>query len=297
MVFSIYLSQPVFSCGKNVAAIVIATFVDKGYLQYDSKIVDYWPEFGKHNKKDLKLEDILRHEGGLTNINHSFQWNEVSTENIKKNVIGSVIENCKATFPSNHANPDGSISKRGYHGMTRGFILNEIVRRVDPKGRTIGEICRDDLNIKDLYCGLKDNELSRVTMLDSVSMGWVATQSLLPYCLGSTVHVNIFDLYRLTKNTQSRLEKVGPQKHALVDAPKSPYLMYQIMEEEKIRKGEIPSANFHGNARSLGKLASIMANKGNETNGEKRLLSQEAWEKMHDNSKWALDAVLGIIFI
>ena len=40
-----------------------------------------------------------------------------------------------------------------------------------------------------------------------------------------------------------------------------------------------------------------MANKGNKTNGEKRLLSQEAWEKMHDNSKWALDAVLGIIFI
>ena len=267
--------------------------VDKGYLRYDAKVTEYWPEFGKHNKEDIKLEDILRHEGGLTTFRHSFQWKEFGTDSIKKNVIGNVIENCNATFPSNHFNHDGTVSKRAYHGATRGFILNEIVRRVDPNGRTIGEICREDLKLENLYCGLRNEELSRVTMLDAWSMGWVATQSMLPYFLGSTVHVNIFDLYKLTTLRKARIEKIGPQKPVYVDAPKAPYMIYKIVEEEDIRKGEIPSGNFHGNARSLGKLASVMADKGKNVDGKGRLLSEEAWVQMHSEAKWALDAQTG----
>ena len=36
-------------------------------------------------------------------------------------------------------------SKQQYHALSRGWILNEIVRRADPKGRTIGEFLRDDI--------------------------------------------------------------------------------------------------------------------------------------------------------
>ena len=67
-------------------------------------------------------------------------------------------------------------------------------------------------------------------------------------------------------------------------------------KEEEIRKVESLSANFHGNARSLGKLACIMANKGKKINEEGRILSEDVWEQMHNDSLWALDAVLGIIF-
>ena len=133
-------------------------------------------------------------------------------------------------------------------------------------------------------------------MLDAWSMGWVTFQSMIPYFLGSAVHVNIFDLYRLSKAKQSRVEKIGPQKPLYVDAPKAPHLIHKIMEEEEIRKVESPSANFHGNARGLGKLACIMANKGRKINEEGRILSEDVWEQMHDDSLWALDAVLGIIF-
>ena len=70
--------QPVFSCGKNISSIVVATLVDKGLLQYDAKVAEYWPEFGTNGKENIKIEDILRHEGGLTTLKHSFERNEFS---------------------------------------------------------------------------------------------------------------------------------------------------------------------------------------------------------------------------
>ena len=63
-------------------------------------------------------------------------------------------------------------------------------------------------------------------------------------------------------------------------------------QRNEIRIGEIPSANFHGNARGLAKLASILANKGKGPDG-RQLLSNETWEKMHAKATLALDMNLG----
>ena len=289
--------QPVFSCGKNISSIVVARLVDKGLLKYDAKVAEYWPEFGINGKENIKIEDILRHEGGLTTLKHSFERNEFSKQNIKNNVLGNIIESCEAIYPKNHFNVDGTISKRSYHATTRGLILNEIVRRVDPKGRTIGEICREDLELNDLYCGLSDKEFEKLTMLDANSFGWVAAQSLLPYFLGSCVHVSIFDLYRLTRFMQGIREKVGSQRPIIKNLPKDPKDHHTTYEHPETRKGEIPSANFHGNARSLAKLASIMANRGKCDENRKQLFSENTWKKMHDNSTWSDDAMLGIVCI
>ena len=287
--------QPVFSCGKNISSIVVATLVDKGLLKYDAKVAEYWPEFGINGKENIKIVDILRHEGGLTTLKHSFERNEFSKQNIKNNVIGNVIESCEAIYPKNHSNIDGTISKRSYHSTTRGLILNEIVRRVDPKGRTIGEICREDLELDDLYCGIRDKEFEQLTRLEANTLGWVAAQSILPYFLGSSVHISIFDLYRLTRFMQGIREKVGSQRPIIKNLPKDPKDHHTTYEHPETRKGEIPSANFHGNARSLAKLASIMANKGKCEENGKQLFSENTWTKMHDNSTWADDAILGIV--
>ena len=56
--------------------------------------------------------------------------------------------------------------------------------------------------------------------------------------------------------------------------------------------GEIPSANFHGNARGLARVASALANKGKFGDG-RQLLSTETWQKMHDKATLALDMNLG----
>ena len=105
--------------------------VDKGLLDYDEKISLYWPEFSKYGKANITLADVLRHEGGLSRFgNHVHKNEDILRENIKQNVIGHVIENCELQFPNYSVE-----TKRAYHAATRGFILNEIVRRVDPNQR------------------------------------------------------------------------------------------------------------------------------------------------------------------
>lgn len=67
----------------------------------------------------------------------------VTKEAIKSNKIGEIIERQK---PFKNFNEKKNRKIRSYHAVTRGFIINEIVRRVDPKKRTIGEFVREEIS-------------------------------------------------------------------------------------------------------------------------------------------------------
>ena len=71
--------------------------------------------------------------------------------------------------------------------------------------------------------------------------------------------------------------------------------LVEVFNQNEIRKGEIPSANCHGSARGMAKLASVMANKGERGSGAKEsavarghLISKHTWIKMHDGEKLAI---------
>ena len=59
---------------------------------YDALVTDYWPEFGANGKGELTVADILRHEGGLTKFDTTIEIEDLTTERIKANVIGKIIE-------------------------------------------------------------------------------------------------------------------------------------------------------------------------------------------------------------
>ena len=172
--------------------------------------------------------------------------------------------------------------------------MNEIVRRVDIKGRTIGEILREDIKIDGLHCGLLDSEVQQVSLLEAKSMSWLVYNSIIPYSMGSKVDLNIFELYQRKRKFEENMKKLGPQQPVIKGSREEPYLRHTINENEVIRKGEIPSSNCHGNARGLAKLAAIMSNQGKLIHDNNlTLLSQPTWQQMHDNATWALDAYLG----
>ena len=56
--------------------------------------------------------------------------------------------------------------------MTRGLVLNELVRRVDPQGRTMGQILREDVGIQGVRVGLTQDELTRVAKQTQASIAW-----------------------------------------------------------------------------------------------------------------------------
>jgi len=86
------------------------------------------------------------------------------TENIKKNDLGKFIEEQQLHWP-----PDASGTRREYHGLTRGWILNEIFRRVHPEGKTLGEFFKEELNGKlgaDVFLGHQEGRKQQVFFAD-----------------------------------------------------------------------------------------------------------------------------------
>ena len=57
-----YSFQVIFSSSKNATALVVATLVDKGLLDYSEKISQYWPEFACNGKENMILADLLKHQ-------------------------------------------------------------------------------------------------------------------------------------------------------------------------------------------------------------------------------------------
>ena len=108
----------------------MAVLHDKGLFKYEDRIVKYWPEFAQNGKEDIKICDVLRHEAGLAFFQKdSPSLDDLKTANIKTNIVSDIIEKEELHYPEY----ESSDSKREYHSMTRGMIINEIIRRIDPK--------------------------------------------------------------------------------------------------------------------------------------------------------------------
>ena len=265
----------VFSSGKSLEAIAIGSLVSKGLLSYDARITQYWPEFGSNGKDGLTIADLMRHEAGLANFDTSLDMEDLFTENIKQNTVGRIIE---GHAPSSGASAGG---KREYHALTRGWIVNEVFRRVDPTGRTIGEFLREEISRPmnaDAVIGVTEHELERVSKVRALGFGYQLFQSLKPRFLGRRIVHNIFQIL-------GRLIRVIPAvikgRRAGVPPPFTGMSSMGFFNEPGFARGETPSANANCSARGLAKIAAMMSAGGQWEGTE--YLSEQAWEAVHEN--------------
>jgi len=159
----------VFSSGKNLEAIAMASLVDKGLLKYDARVSHYWPEFGGGGKQNLTVAELMRHEAGLAAFHTTLEPQDLLADKLKENRIGEVIEGHIQRFRKAPG------SRREYHAITRGWIVNEIFRRIDPAGRTIGEFLREDISeplLADVIIGVREAELDRISDVSPLSAGF-----------------------------------------------------------------------------------------------------------------------------
>lgn len=263
----------VFSSGKSLEAIAIASLVSKGLLSYERKITDYWPEFGAAGKEGLTVADLMRHEAGLANFDTSLDMEDLFTENIKQNAVGRIIEGHAQSFTAS----DGG--KREYHALTRGWIVNEVFRRVDPAGRTIGEFLCEEVSgplAADVVVGVGDDDLGRVSKVHALGIGYQFLQGLVPRFLGRRIVHNIFQILgrvvRLVPGI-ARARKTG------APPPLTGMNSLAIFNEPHFARGETPSANANCSARGLAKLGAMLSAGGSFEGQE--IISAEAWRAMH----------------
>lgn len=272
----------VFSSGKSLESIAMAALVSKGLLRFDANITDYWPEFAANGKAELTVADLMRHEAGLANFTVAIEPQDLQTDNIKQNKVGRIIEEQPLRYPG-----DGA-QRREYHAVTRGWIVNEIFRRVDPLGRTIGEFLREDINGPlgvEALVGAREEELSRVRNVRHRGMAFEFLESLKPKFLGRRV-VNGF--FRLV----ARLVRILPatRKGTSRGAPPPYKGMHSIMffNDRAVALGETPSANTKSSARTLARIAAVMSARG--TLSGREYLTEEAWAELHAEP---IEAALG----
>ena len=263
----------VFSSGKSLEAIAIASLVGKGLINYNDRITEHWPEFGANGKGELTVAELMRHEAGLATFNRPLDPEDLLTENIKQNKVGELIEGHVQTFRKGEGN------RREYHAVTRGWIVNELFRRVDPAGRTMGEFLREDISQPleaDAIIGVKPEELPRVKKVAPLGFWFQLRQSLIPKFLKRKMELNIFQILakilRLLPAVRNTTVRKAPP-------PYKGMKRIAFFSEPAVAMGETPSANTNSNARGLAKIAAMMAGGGKWEGRE--YLTEAAWKAVH----------------
>ena len=140
-----------FSSTKVALALCAHILIDRGQLNEKEKVIKYWPEYGKKGKEETTVEMILNHSAGLPAFRAQveeggfFDW-EYMVE---------LLENEEPFWTPGE--------ETGYHMMTTGWLIGEIVRRVS--GKSLGKFFNDEISKPynlEYWIGLPQSEDKRV---------------------------------------------------------------------------------------------------------------------------------------
>jgi CubicO group peptidase (beta-lactamase class C family) len=143
--------QAMFSSTKGVTGICIAVLHQRGLLDLDAPVTDYWPEFAAAGKGDIPVRWLLSHQAGLIGVPGGFSLAEFLAHD-------PLAEKLAALTP--YWKPG---TGHGYHSLTIGVLAGELVRRIT--GKRLGTFFADEIAGPlgvDFWIGLPAAEDSRV---------------------------------------------------------------------------------------------------------------------------------------
>jgi CubicO group peptidase (beta-lactamase class C family) len=144
-----------WSTSKGFVATCLHILADRGLVDYDSPVATYWPEFAAHGKDTITVRHTLTHSAGIPQM----------PEDMTPEMMTDWDAMCLAITELKPLWTPGT--KTGYHFWTFGWIIGEVIRRVD--GRSIAQFAQEELcqplGIKDFYLGIPDTVEHRVASL------------------------------------------------------------------------------------------------------------------------------------
>lgn len=228
------------SVAKGIAGMAFNILIDRGLVDPDKPVAEYWPEFAQNGKEGVLVRHVLDHTAGLPVVLEPM-WR------------GAIFD-CDATVAALERQAPlwepGTVA--AYHIHTQGNILGEIVRRVTGKRfpAFIADEVTGPLGMDYQYGGLSDADLARCA-------------TLVPTVEGTL-------LARRDTDPDALISKGFTQ---FPDAP-----MPDILNSTEWRRAEITSASGHGNARSVSRVYAAIA-RGGELDGV-RLMKPETIRDM-----------------
>ncbi|WP_158563906.1 serine hydrolase domain-containing protein [Jiangella anatolica] len=139
-----------FSSSKGLSALSLALLVQRGRLELDRPVADYWPEFAAAGKAGITVRTVLTHQAGLPEVDGGLSWKDL--------VDGHAEERLAAQRPLWRPG-----SAFGYHAATLGVLMGELCRRVT--GESLQAFYERELRRPvdaDAYLGLPEEHEPRV---------------------------------------------------------------------------------------------------------------------------------------
>lgn len=211
-----------YSVGKAICAILCWRMAERGDLEIDRRVADYWPEFAQNGKADIPFRWILTHQAGLAAVRRplprgaSLNWDLMTT---------ALAEQEPWWTPG---------AAHGYHSNTQGFLIGEVLQRIG--GASIGAHLQRDLSQPiglDFYFGTRPEDDARTA--DMLQMQQPP------------------DFRRAPPNALQTLGGRNPPQ--IQSGPGS-------QNTREYRAAEFPSTTGHGNARGLARLFGALATDG-----------------------------------
>lgn len=218
----------VFSTTKGVTAICAHLLAQRGELDLDAPVAEYWPEFKAEGKENVPVRWLLGHRVGLPAVNAQLTPEQVLAWD-------PIVEALAAETPFWEPN-----SAHGYHALTFGWLVGEVIRRVS--GRSIGTFFAQEIAKPlglDFWIGLPEPEEKNVAPL-------VLMQAM------------------VGEVTKEALASMPDEMRRIVEAFMDPNSLTQRalnitkpaleFNSRAVHAAEIPAANGIGTARALAKL-------------------------------------------
>jgi CubicO group peptidase (beta-lactamase class C family) len=228
----------VFSTTKGIASLAVAVAASRGYLSYDAKVTDYWPEFAQAGKESVTVRQLLAHQAGLVAINPPLTLQEMADP---PKMSAKLAAQVPAWTPG---------TRHGYHGITLGWYEGELIRRTDPAGRSLGKFFADEIARPlelDLYIGLPASvDRDRIAYLDA----WSFPRLLL--------HLNTMPA-RFVMDLFNPFGLAAPSL-LFAEGVKTP----AAFNRDELRVVEMPAVNGTATARSIARLYGAAATAGPE---------------------------------
>ena len=239
-----------FSSTKAALALCVHILIERGELDLKEKITKYWPEYGKNGKEETTIEMILNHSAGLPALRTKVKEGGF----LDWDYMVNLIENEKPFWEPG--------KETGYHMMTTGWLIGEIIRRVN--GKSLGEFFNSELGEPyglNYWIGLPEAEDKRVAEI----IPFVPSPDDKPSGFASA--------FRNNRNSMQRLSLTNTGG-------------YDFNAQETYR-AELGAIGGITDARSLAKLLTPLA-KNNE-----ELLSRDTVKKLSEsNIKTSIDNML-----
>lgn len=239
----------VYSTTKTMTALTALFLADKGELDFAAPVAKYWPEFAANGKADVTVAQLMSHSAGLSG------WKEpLVREDLYDWEKATSLLAAQAPYWEPGTAP-------GYHAMTQGYLVGEVIRRVT--GQTVGTVFRKEIAEPlgaDFHIGLPSTEDHRVA--------------------------------DLTPPPASGTLGNGSADELVTNMSSNPPINPLDTRTRAWRGAEIPAAGGTGNARSVAAVQSLMAN-GGWANG-KQILSEAGCRKALELQIEGTDKILGI---